>query len=91
MVADGRAQRAYVPKEEATSPSLAHETFIATSIIDAHERRVVALFDVPGAFLHTEFDKFVLLKFEDEFVDIMVEVNLSLASEVQYEGKKKVL
>ena len=88
-VADGRAQRAYVPREEATSPALGHETLIASAVVDAFERRDVGLFDVPGAYLHATFDKFVLLKFEDEFVDIMIQVNPTFASEVQYEGKRK--
>ena len=90
-VADGRAQIDYVPKEEATSPALGHETYIVTAVIDAREGRDVELFDVPGAYLHAIFDKFVLLKFEDEFVDIMIQVNPTFASEVRYEGKKKVL
>ena len=37
----------------------------------------MAIFDVPGAYLNADMleDKFVLLKLEDEFVDIMCEVN----------------
>ena len=35
------------------------------------------MFDVPGAYLQTDLpdNKFVLLKIENEFVDIMCEIN----------------
>ena len=50
-------------------------------------------FDVPGAYLHADIpdDKFVLLKIEGEFVDIMIEVNPEYANNVRYENGKKVL
>jgi len=39
---------------------------MASLIIDAYKRRAVAIFDVPGAYLHADIseDKFVLLKLE---------------------------
>ena len=62
-------------------------------IIDAFEGRDVGLFDVPGAFLQAIFPdgKFIILKFEGEFVDIMVDCNPIYASEVRYENGRKVL
>lgn len=90
-VADGRSQRGYVTQDESTSPAIAHETFISTVIIDTFEKRDVGLFDIPGAYLYAFFKKFVLLTFENEFVDMMIEVNPDYASEVRYEGKRKVL
>ena len=46
-------------------------------IIDAFEERAMEIIDVPGAYLKSDMpeDKFVLLKLESEFVDIMCEVN----------------
>ena len=45
---------------------------MSTLVIDAHEKRDVAIFDVPGAYLHAKFpkDKLVLMRLRDEFVDI---------------------
>ena len=62
-------------------------------MIDAFEERVMAIFDVPGAYLNADMpeDKFVLLKLEDEFVDIICEVKPEFINDVQQEGKKKVL
>ena len=92
-VADGRSQRAYVPREEATSPTVSHEGLIATTVIAAHERRATAVFDIPGAYLNADMpkEKFILLKFESEFVDIMCEVNPEYLQDVRQERGKKVL
>ena len=91
--ADGRPQRAYTPREEASSPTIALESLMATLLIDTHEERDVAIFDVPGAYLHAKLpeDKFVLLQIEGPFVDIMCEVNPEYKEDVMFEGTKKVL
>ena len=62
-------------------------------LIDANEGRSVAVFDVPGAYLHAEMpkDKHMLLKIRGQFVDIMCEVNPTYTKHVRYEGKAKVL
>ena len=89
--ADGRPQRAYTPREELSSPTIALESLMATLLLDAHEERDVAIFDVPGEYLHAELpkDKFMLLKREGPFVDIMCEVNPEYEA-VMFEGNKKV-
>jgi hypothetical protein len=91
--ADGRPQRAYVPREEATSPTVSMEALMATLVIDAKEQRDVAIFDVPGAYLHADMpkEKFVLLKLEGEFVNIMCDVNPQYTHFVRTENGKKVL
>ena len=90
---DGSGQKKYVPREEASSPTIAVESLIALVTIFAFEKRDVAVFDVPGAYLHADLpdDKFALLKFEGQFVDIMVEVNPDFASSIRYERGRKVL
>jgi len=47
---------------------------VVTTLIDAVEYRDVAIFDVPSAFLQASFpeDKFVVVKIEGKFVDIIV-------------------
>ena len=62
-------------------------------LIDAHEGRDVAIFDVPGAYLQAEMPKKkkLLVKFRDEFVDIMCEINPEFKKHVIEERGKKVL
>ena len=66
---------------------------MATLVIDAYEKRYVAIADVLGSYLHAEMpkDKQVLLKLKTEFVDIMCNINPEYKSHVRYEGKTKVL
>ena len=92
-VADGRPTRKYIPREEAASPTIALESLFASLLIDAHEDRAVQIFDVPGAYLHADLpdDKYVLLKLEGTFVDIMCEVNPEYLKDVRYENGKKTL
>ena len=91
--ADGRVQRDYVPRDEASSPTLSNEALIAILLINSNEQRDVAVFDVPEAYLHADIpdNKFALLKIEGEFVDIMCDVNPEYTNDVQHEGDKKVL
>ena len=55
MCADGRKQKDGTwSKQETISPTVATESVFITAVIDAHEGRDVACFDIPGAFLHAE-------------------------------------
>ena len=91
--ADGRPQRSYVPRDEAASPTVSMEALLTTLAIDAKEKRDVAVFDVPSAYLHAEMpaSKKVLIKLEDKFVDIMCQVNPRYLPYVRTENGKKVL
>jgi len=74
--ANGAPQRKYIPREKASSPTLRVESLMALILINAFEKRDVAIFDVPGAYLFADLDdKFVLLKIEGDFVKIMCYVN----------------
>ena len=66
---------------------------MGTLLIDAHEDRDVAIFDVPGAYLQAEMpkEKKLLMKFRDEFVKIMCEVNPEYKKYVVKENGKEVL
>jgi hypothetical protein len=91
--ADGSTQRKYVPRDEASSPTLSLEALMAILLINAYEERDTAIFDVPGAYLHAKIpdDKFAILKIEGEFVDIMCEVNPEYKDDVRCENGKKFL
>ena len=91
--ANGSTQRKYIPREEASSPTLSLEALMALLLINAFEERDTAVFDVPGAYLHAEMpdNKFVILKIEGVFVDIMVQVNPEYGNDVRIEHGIKVL
>ena len=67
--ADGHKQRAYITKEESTSPMISTEAVFLTAMIDAWENRKVAMLDVPGAFMQVDMDKLVHVCFCGEMVD----------------------
>ena len=73
--ANGRPQRAYISREEATSPTVGLESLMLSLMIDAYEKRDVATADVAGAFLKGNMDDFVMIKLINEEVDIMCKVD----------------
>ena len=66
---------------------------MATLVVDAYEGRYVAIFDVPGAYFNADIphEKYIRIKLEGEFVDIICDVNLDHIPNVWYENGKKVL
>jgi hypothetical protein len=51
LVGGGNKQREYLTKEDSSSPTVATESVLLTSIVDADERRDVAIIDIPNAFI----------------------------------------
>ena len=76
--ADGRKQREFISKEEASSPTVATHALMSTCLIDAIEGRYVATANIPGAFLQADMDEDVWIKFELEMVDILVSIDKDL-------------
>ena len=65
---------------------------MALILINAFEKRDVAIFDVPGAYLFADLDnKFALLKIEGDFVKIICDVNPDFVEDIVYENEKPVL
>ena len=93
MCADGQPQRRYITKEDASSPDNSLEALLTSLTIDAHKGRDVDIFDVPGAYLSADMpeDKFIILKIEGEFLEIMWEVNPEHKKNVCVENGLKVL
>ena len=52
-VAGGNKQRDFISKEDASSPTVATESVLLTTVVDAKENRDVAIIDVPNAFIQT--------------------------------------
>ena len=95
--ADGSGQRKYLRHDESiASPTASLESLFVTFLIDAYERRDVATYDVPGAYLYAkllprENNERVLMKLTGKFVDIMCKVNPEHTKNVVMEKGKKVL
>jgi hypothetical protein len=51
MVAGGNMQRGHVTKEESSSPTVPTKAVLLTLIVDAHDRRDVAVIDISNAFI----------------------------------------
>ena len=76
-VAGGNKQRGYIDKEESSSPTMATESVILTSIIDAKEKHEIAVIDVPNAFIQTVVEdkkKRVIIRIRGMLVDILVKI-----------------
>jgi hypothetical protein len=77
MVAGGNKQRGYIDKEESSSPTVATESVILTSIIDAIEQREVAIIDVPNTFIQTVVEdekKRVIIRIRGMLVDMLARI-----------------
>jgi Reverse transcriptase (RNA-dependent DNA polymerase) len=72
--ADGRKQRLYTNKDDASSPTVSIESVILTSVLDAAEGRDVATVDIPGAFMQADMDDTVHMKLEGTMVDLILKI-----------------
>jgi hypothetical protein len=91
-VANGSAQRPYITKEDAASPTISLEALFLSCIIDAYKQRCVVTTDISRAFLQADMDDFVLVKFEGKMVDLMCMIDESYKEGVHIDKKgKKVL
>ena len=54
------------------SPTVATDLVFITVAVDVHEGQEMASFDIPGAYLHTETDEYVIILLEVLLAEIMV-------------------
>jgi hypothetical protein len=78
MCVNGAPQRACIKKEDAASPTVMTDSVFITGAIDAHEERVTAACDLPGAFLHTISDEKVMVVLRGELCELMMKVKPQL-------------
>ncbi len=71
---NGAPQRAYIPKEEAASPTVSTESTFITAAIAANKHRVVRYYDIPSAFMNTNVDEDVLMVLKGELAEMMVQI-----------------
>jgi len=87
--ADGRKQRLYIKKEDASSPAIHLESLLLTMIVDAHEGRDVATADISGAYLLADMKDYVLVRLEGESAEIMCKVDPTYLKYRTYNKKGK--
>jgi hypothetical protein len=95
VCANGSTQRAYMSREEASSPTAASEAILITGVIDAKQNRDVMTLEIPNAFVQTEIsldgDK-IIMKIRGQLVDILLELCPGVYDNyVIDEGKHKTL
>ena len=76
--ADGRKQRLYTKKEDASSPTASIEAVMITCAIDAKENRDVAIVDIPGAFMQADMDEIVHMRLEGTMAQLLIKLDPSL-------------
>ncbi len=74
MCAKRRKQRGDWTKQDTTSPTILMEVVFITAVIEVHEERNVACFDIPGAFLHADLDKDITMNLKGRLAELMVKV-----------------
>ena len=89
--AGGRKKRQWKSKAESTSPTAHTESVLLAAIVDAYEERFVGISDVKGAYLNADFGEFLLIKFENEQVKIMCDINKKYKKYVLTKNRKQVL
>jgi hypothetical protein len=90
--ADGRKQRVYIAKEEASSPTVSIEALMMSCVIDAKEERDVATADIPGAFMQADMDETVYMRLEGVMVDMLMELDSTkYAQYITTQHGKKVM
>jgi hypothetical protein len=76
-VAGGNKQRDFISKENASSPTVATESVLLTSLVDVQENCDVTIVDIPNAFIQTvmedDEDK-VVMRIKGHMVDVLVKV-----------------
>ena len=54
---------------------MATESVLIAAAIDAHERINVAVFNIPGVYLHTDTDEDIIVVLEGVLAELMVKVD----------------
>ena len=96
--ANGSVQRNWISSESTASPTVHTESVLLSAVIDAEERRDVAVSDVPNAFIQTEVPDQrdddghrMIMKIRGALVDILCNMDPSYREYVVIEKGEKVL
>jgi hypothetical protein len=95
-VTGGNKQRDFISKENVSSPTVATESVLLTSLVDAQENRDIAIVDIPNAFIQrvVEDDEDNVLRIRGHMVDVLVKVAPRVYSpytSTKKQGRKQLL
>ena len=62
-------------KEDGASPTVATDSVIVTSVIEAHEKQDETTLDLTGAYLHTENDEHIIMLLKGKLAELLVQVD----------------
>ena len=91
--ADGRKQRTYINKDNASAQTVATEALFITCVLDALERRDVATVGIPGAFMQVDMgEETVHMKIEGKMARILERIDpIKYTKSVVIENGKPVI
>jgi hypothetical protein len=90
--ANGRSQRDYTLKEDASAPTVFIESVMLSCVQDAKELRDVGTVDIPGAFMHADMDEVVHVKLVGKMAELLVMADPKLYRKyIKVENGKPVL
>ncbi len=82
----------HVAKDEALLPTVMLESVFVTPRIDMHEKREVVTINIPGAFLHTENEDYIIMRINGTLAELMAKTDPKLYLKYLSDEKgKKVL
>ena len=96
LCANGSVQRAWMSKEDSSSPTAYLESIMLTSAIDAKEEREVMTVDIQNAFIQTkmerkENDDKIIMKITGIMVNMLVQISPEVyGPKVVYQKGKKM-
>ncbi len=89
---DGRSQREYTMKEDASAPTVFIELVMLSCTLDANEGQDVGTVDIPGAFMHADMDDNVHIKLVGKMAELLVLADTKLYRKfIKIEHGKPVL
>jgi hypothetical protein len=75
---NGAPQQAYIPKEDAASPTVSTESTFITAGLAASEHQKIRCYDIPSAFVNTDVNEDVLMMMKGKLSDMMVQIVLQV-------------
>ena len=80
MVSNGSKQRSYegYEKSNGSSPTARTDSVVMTGVVDAHERRNIAIIDVENAFLQSKNDQRIIMVIRGKTAELPVWFNPAL-------------
>ena len=66
------------PQEDVRAPTISTEAVFMTAVIDAMENRMVAVVDIPGAFMQADMDPGVYMRIDGAMAELLMEIDYDM-------------